>query len=1235
MVEILGPRARARVAGRLPALLLLSASPALAQSFDCSKAAPPIETAICASTALRAQDNALAGAYARAQYVLRDDAAALDLLKQAQRQWISARNRDCARAGDKVADCLVSSYSARLTEIGKALGAQQVAAPRQPPLVQPAQQQAPQPVQATQARPAPAAQPQQQPAPAQQPAQPARPTSVTAPGARVEPQSVPADRDASALVTIPNPGRYSLRAESASGVAIQLVDMMAGPGDSSGAAGAKDGRLDVLLDKGVYKLRTSGAKGAAKPAMLKAEAFRDAAPPALLATDPLTPGDLGDLQQRSFWIDVDNSGRVAIEALGRALQDFRLWRDGEELADLQPDIATVEVKAGHPMNRIRLEGRIEPGRYLATAYGGESAVWADGAPDKPFMIRRLANQSVAAGLAEAAIGAFGSARFEAPADFDTFRLEIADPAPVRMVVKRGGERRNVSLARNSRDPFVVATLPAKDRAPAIVEISGLEGQAVRLRALRDTRDLRISGGGPTQVIVDVAGEGGDEIPATAILVRFEQNKARLVASDAPRIAPGQAWRRRFNLRGPSTILFETTGPGPLAIRMQGPAARAVIEPVFGFAQPRADGRTPGRYDLDAGVYMLRLTPAAGASGVFDLTLGQPGLVPEISAGAAPRTALSLGLHNIERGASYAAIANSAPGLLIGMRAVASPVDLSRGPVGLYQGLPAPRAAGARRAPAAPQIKPATQQRGERRPPTESAVVRTPAQQSAPQGAPSSGQQTAQTTQSAVRQPGPRSQQAQIAPPPAAQPAAPPLSADIALQARAPLGGAIRVRDQRGADVSFAISDEKTEKDSRVFTLRIPAAVAPRALEIAWAPPPPPAQPVRPRQPLQTVAAGEPLHFDLAEGQRREFRIEAREGGLYRVETLGRLKTGLTIGTNFLPRLGSAENNGAGHNGLVQTYLRAGSYRVAVAAKEFERASRSRRDAGRNDDDRRARRRRFGARDAVGRARRDHADRHSRSRKLPARSLCARAHARRAPRGRRRLAAHGARSAEKPRHQARARQIPPRHAAGRRRRAHGRAPDGDHARRGARRPRAAQARLRRRAQAAMARARIQGCAARARRLDLRAQGRGEDRPDDCRRHDRRDHSRRKGKRRQGYEGSALRRQARRRRLSHGSARHRPRRPARLHGGSEIRRIAARRFALRRPAGDARSRHRAGQRRQSRLLRPQGPQGRAARRQRRHRRAARRPPERLEHRHVAPPAGGPLRADAERHEGRFER
>lgn len=901
MVDSFRTRMQARAVGCLPFVVAL-ASHATAQSFDCSKAKPPIETAICASSDLRARDNALAGVYARALYGARDDSAALDLLKQAQRQWIAARNRDCAHASDKIESCLSAAYAARMVELGNAGVAQPANAQAQP---------APQSAQ-------PAAQVAQPAAQVAQPAgvAPAQPTSIAAPSGRVEPASVLADREASALVTIPNPGRYALRAKSATGVAIQLVDMLAGPGDVAGAAGARDGRLDVLLDKGVYKLRTTGAKGAKDPAALSAEPFRNVAAPADLAADQPAGGELGDLQQRSFWLNVDSSGRVAIEAVGRALQDLRLWRDGEELADLVPDVATVEAKAGRPMSRYRLEGKVEPGRYLVTAYGGESAVWADGAADKPFMIRQMSARSLAAGVAEDAIGAFGSLRFEAPADFDSFRLELAEPAPVRMTVRRGGEIRLAVIARNSRDPFVNATLAARDKTPAIVEISGLEGQAFRLRGLRASSDLRIAGAGPTTVTVSVAGEGGDEIPATALLVRFEQNKARVIAADAPRVGPGQAWRRRFNLRGPSTILFETTGAGPVAIRTQGPVVRAVIEPVLGSTAPRADGRAPGRYDLEAGVYLLRLTPVNGAAGVIDLTLGQPGLLPEPPTPPAPRSAISLGVQQIERGVSYEAIANSAPGLLVGLAAAPSPVDLARGPFGVWQGLPRPSAAslptpapapqrqGA--APTQPNARPAVHRQAERRPPTQPAAARP----------------------STPRPPIQQAQAPQTAPRPAES-----STGEIVLQARAPLGGAIRVRDQRGADVAVSLSDEKAEKDFRSFTLRIPASSGPRALEIAWVAPVQPTPPAKARQPLQTIAAGQPFHFDLADGQRREFRIEAKDGGLYRVETLGRLKTRVAIGTNFKPRLGEGDDNGAGHNGLVQTYLRAGSYRVAVSAKD--------------------------------------------------------------------------------------------------------------------------------------------------------------------------------------------------------------------------------------------------------------------------------------------------------------
>jgi uncharacterized protein len=913
MAGLFSTRVSGGVAHGVFGLVFVWSGAATAQSFDCSRATPPIETAICASADLRAKDNALAGAYARALFALREDATKLDAIKQAQRAWIAGRNRACAADATKIETCLSAAYGERLAAIAQTVAATPAPAPQaaQAPVVA-----------APQAQPAP--QVAQRPAPA--------PTSIAAPSGTpvpVQPASVPADRDASALVTIPAPGRYSIRTQSGSGVSVQLVDMIAGPGDVAGAGGARDGRLDLLLDKGVYKLRTSGAKGASGVANIRAEAFRDAAPPTQLAVGAPQSGDLGDMQQRAFWLDVDTSGQVAIEAVGRALQDLRLWRNGEELADVAPDILRIETKAGRPMTRVRLEGKVEPGRYLATAYGGESAIWPDGGADRPFMIRRLAPASLAAGVAEATIGPFGSARFSAPAAMDAFRLELAQPAPVRMIARRAALSTGVALAKNSRDVFAVATLAADGKEAATVEVSGLEGQAFRLRGLHQSNNQRVTGAGPTFVVVDVAGEGGDEIPATALLAKFDKDgKSRVIAADAPRIGAGQAWRGRFNLRGPSTLLFEMTSPGPVAIRTQGPAARVVVEPVLGAAQPRADGATPSLYNLEAGVYQLRITPVSNAAGAFDLTFGQPGQQPDRIPQPPARSAISFGQQQLERGATYQIVANSAPGLLVGVRTHSMPVDLAKGPVALWQGLPVASAPPVAPQTPAPAPAPAPQKQGAAPAPVKPAsLASAPPKPVAPQAKPATP--AAPKPPAVAQAPAP-------APTPAPAPAAvaPAPSGDLTVQARAPLGGSISVRDQRGADVAFTLSDEQAQKDFRTFTLRIPASAVPRALGVAWrAAPPAPASAQQAARALETVPAGQPGYFDLAEGQRREFRLEAKEGGLYRIETLGRLNTSLSLGANFLPKIGEGADNGAGHNALVQTYLRAGSYRVAVSAKD--------------------------------------------------------------------------------------------------------------------------------------------------------------------------------------------------------------------------------------------------------------------------------------------------------------
>src|SRR5262249_38086818 len=181
---------------------------------------------------------------------------------------------------------------------------------------------------------------------------------------------------------------------------------------------------------------------------------------------------------------------------------------------------------------------------------------------------------------------------------------------------------------NSREPLAVLNVAADPRNPPVIEVTGFEGQPFRMRALAPASSLRIAGAGPHLVSVDVAGEGGDEPPATVLLARFDQGRGTALAASAPRIAPGQAWRQKFNLRGPTSLLFEVTAAGPVAVRAQGPGVRASLSQLLGNRAPRADGRVPDTWDVEPGWYVLRLEPVDHPVGLLDLTFLQPRLIPE-------------------------------------------------------------------------------------------------------------------------------------------------------------------------------------------------------------------------------------------------------------------------------------------------------------------------------------------------------------------------------------------------------------------------------------------------------------------------------------------------------------------------------------------------------------------------------------------------------------------------------
>jgi len=141
---------------------------------------------------------------------------------------------------------------------------------------------------------------------------------------------VPAVGRQEAIVTVSAFGRYAITASSAQGTAVQLVDRMAGPGEVRGVAGEANGRLDAFLDRGEYQLVALShdkGKGEAKLAVTPFAELSGARPP-LLVELKLVEATLDDVQQRSYWVHVEERRTLAVEAGGRNLADLRVWQDG-------------------------------------------------------------------------------------------------------------------------------------------------------------------------------------------------------------------------------------------------------------------------------------------------------------------------------------------------------------------------------------------------------------------------------------------------------------------------------------------------------------------------------------------------------------------------------------------------------------------------------------------------------------------------------------------------------------------------------------------------------------------------------------------------------------------------------------------------------------------------------------------------------------------------------------------
>ncbi len=664
-------------------------------------------------------------------------------------------------------------------------------------------------------------------------------------------------------------GRYSIAVKSDQGTAIQLVDRMAGPGLAQGSAGHADGRIDAFLDHGQYKIKLisdpHGSGNATVAVLPSVELNTDQQQ--LVELKPID-SDLGDHQQRSYWLNIPARRDVAIEASGRNLDDLRLWRDGKWLVDAKPGTATADPSAGQPLTVKQLALSLEPGLYRVTAYGGDGQKWSSESKAHPLHIRFGIPKLAEAGRLWQVASSTGFDRFLVPATATYFRLDIAKSEHAALGVQPyesgnpfiGGMNR-VTIDKTSRDPFAETTTAGDDNAGkfSLVTVERQPGQGYRLTWF-DNRNpkpvIAIGSESTGWAAMYQSGNDQDEIDPT-IVIADETGKKSIsepaIASTAIKVGKSISWQRRFNLLDQTELFLEVTEPVDLSVDGEGVDAQYRIESFYVDPRYRRSYQPSGYgWQLDPGFYALDIVPKENGKGILTLRLHAQGTpAPSVES---PRQAAAMIEVPFTRRGDYTIHLNTLAGGHAGVRLYNSPIALGPGITfemvgGQTIALP---------------------------------VVAT-----------EEGRITA-TAEDGTALPLVLDQAAS--------------ALSVAVGAgKHRLGLTLPAGNPRYVSIAFAPKNLQADTPLPAIDAKLLAGLPQFA----------------------TLAPDKPVFQTLAQGEHATFAVPVTKPALYRLESTGIIETKGTLRTRVIPEIAAETANGTGRNFLIQRYLGEGDYQLTV------------------------------------------------------------------------------------------------------------------------------------------------------------------------------------------------------------------------------------------------------------------------------------------------------------------
>lgn len=508
------------------------------------------------------------------------------------------------------------------------------------------------------------------------------PLALRAEEARVVPAEVPAAGRQVAAVTVPRFGRWALTATSTEGVALTVVDRMAGPGTRAGTPGEEDGRADVFLDRGQVRLVLNGdpkAKGRTKLAVREFVEQNGATPPRLVETKPVETA-LRDFEKRSWWISIDARRKVAFEAAGRSIADLRLWKGGSWLVAAEPESEVTTPLPGRPLRVMRLWADLEPGLYLLSAYGGPGEPWAEESPDHPLSMAWGIPKYGAAGRARHELGASGIDRFLIAGAATFVGLEVPEARPISFNAAPWDDaqpfretEQGASIGKRTNPPAASVSVSGRPDGFTLVTVRGDAGQPYVLTHFELRDDYPVRGSGDFWIGSIPSADSRDAIDETGVLVESGQRTPLRSAEVA--VAPGHPWAGRGNLDGPLSLFFRTGSAGKYELEAAGVDARMQILPALA---RRSDEIKPlalrgkGTAELDAGLWELSVQPVK--KGIVTLSIRAAG--EAAPAPHAPRGGVLFPKVYLSQTAWYTLIVGKRPGVVSGVVFRKIPLDLT-------------------------------------------------------------------------------------------------------------------------------------------------------------------------------------------------------------------------------------------------------------------------------------------------------------------------------------------------------------------------------------------------------------------------------------------------------------------------------------------------------------------------------------------------------------------------------